>query len=205
MISHVVRVLNATGLHTLKQLTWQTLHCNVFCYQKRETRTQRGLWLEFLRTSKNHSRTPLFCSIMVFLLISWVTPPTPEPDDHCPWYSSFCHPGERTRWVRDSTCKTLFSLVDIGWTSRPIWWRGVRRTHWIHLFWRRSSRASTPVSQKTCTSLWPPLRWRLPHPLWWVLALLSSSIFFWENHGLCLGSTNSCPSQVTLGSSLPPG
>lgn len=203
MISHV-RVFNATELHTLKQLTWQTLHRDVFCYQKRETCTQRGLWLEFLRTSKNHSHSSPAAS--------WSSvwyPGSPllhqEPDDRCPWYSSSCHPAERTRWVSDSACKTLFSLVDIGWTSRPIWWRKVRWTHWIRLFWRRASGASTPVSQKTCTSLWPPLRWRLPHPLWWVLALLSSGIFFWENHGLCLGSTNSCPSHVTLGSSLPPG
>ena len=197
--------VSTTELHTLKWLRWQTLHCNVFCYQKREMCTQGDLWLESLRTSiaPMHPSSPA---------ASWSSlwyPGSPllhqEPNDRCPWYSSSCHPGERTRWVSDSTCKTLFSLVDIGWTSRPIWWRGIRWTHWIRLFWRRLSKASTPMSQKTCTSLWLPLRWRLPRPLWWVLALLSSCIFFWENHGLCLVSINSCPSHFTLGSSLPPG
>ena len=98
MISNVVHVFNATELHTLKWLRWQTLHCNVFCYQKRETCTQGDLWLESVRTSMNHSRAPLFsCSIMVFPLISWVTPPIPRA-----WWSlSMIFLLLSSRWVSE--------------------------------------------------------------------------------------------------------
>lgn len=98
MISNVVHVFKATELHTLKWLRWQTLHCNVFCYQKRETCTQGDLWLESLRTSMNRSRAPLFsCSIMVFPLISWVTPPIPKA-----WWSlSMVFLLLSSRWVSE--------------------------------------------------------------------------------------------------------